>query len=187
MSRLIFVSLFLVLFSFFNCGGGGGGKDVDAEENAIEVTSEENLEILIETEEEQVAQEMEDEVPQETEEEAIGEVTDGDVQTQDELEADLEIPDDTSGEEEVSPRCASAGGFCTAQRWEMCPRGYEPSAPDMHLGCEPGWCCVDAPPSSCSDDSDGNCVLGDNCTGCWGSLPGYSCEVGRVCCIDICY
>jgi hypothetical protein len=49
--------------------------------------------------------------------------------------------------------CATAGGvLCTPYRWEICPAGTEPLAgADPHLGCgNGGWCCVVAPPSTCS-------------------------------------
>jgi len=92
---------------------------------------------------------------------------------------------------DTSSACASAGGFCTAYRWEICPSGYEPIDPSPHRGCgggsgADGWCCVVAPYSTCSAYSGGNCVAGTSCTGCWGTVSGYTCEEGRVCCEDIC-
>jgi len=91
-----------------------------------------------------------------------------------------------------SPLCDAVLGICTPVRWELCPAGLEPVDPDPHKDCPgasesiQGWCCVDAPPSSCSDDSTGDCVVGSSCKDCYGPLPGYSCEQGRVCCVDIC-
>ena len=84
--------------------------------------------------------------------------------------------------------CATAGGLlCTPYRWEICPAGTEPLAgADPHLGCgNGGWCCVVAPPSTCSNSGAGNCVPG-SCTGCWAPVSGYMCENGRVCCQDMC-
>ena len=84
--------------------------------------------------------------------------------------------------------CATAGGvLCTPYRWEICPAGTEPVAgADPHLGCgNGGWCCQLAPPSTCSQSGQGNCVSGA-CTGCWTPVPGYTCETGRACCQDYC-
>ncbi len=90
-------------------------------------------------------------------------------------------------------RCADIGGVCTASRWIRCPAGTEPYALDAdQLGCEgdwDGWCCVDAPPSSCADSREGGmCVPGDKCKGCFEAHPNASltCEPGRVCCVDMC-
>ena len=116
-----------------------------------------------------------------TEEDAAGDVT-----------TDADAPVDTVEEESTGTLCEAAGGECTNVRWEMCPTGTEPIEPDPHQDCPggsegtQGWCCVDAPPSTCSDDSSGNCIVGTECTGCWGPMEGYECEEGRVCCIDIC-
>lgn len=89
------------------------------------------------------------------------------------------------------PECAAVSGICTDTRWELCPSGMEPVDPDPNQDCPgdggtQGWCCVDAPPSTCSDDSSGNCIVGSTCEGCWADVPGYDCEDGRVCCQDIC-
>jgi hypothetical protein len=84
--------------------------------------------------------------------------------------------------------CTSAGGLlCTPMRWEICPLGTEPVAgADPHLGCgQGGWCCRLAPPSTCSQSGQGNCVPGA-CTGCWAAVPAFTCETGRVCCQDMC-
>jgi len=92
----------------------------------------------------------------------------------------------------LHPDCDSASGVCTNARWELCPLGLEPVDPDPNRDCPgspgaQGWCCVDAPPSTCSDESPGNCVVGDSCEDCWMDLPGYDCEDGRVCCQDGCW
>lgn len=84
--------------------------------------------------------------------------------------------------------CVSAGGvLCTRYRWEICPIATEPvPGADPHLACgQGGWCCRPAPPSTCSWSGQGNCVPGA-CTGCWATVPGLTCEAGRVCCQDIC-
>jgi len=84
--------------------------------------------------------------------------------------------------------CAAAGGLlCTPYRWEICPVGTEPvSGADPHRGCgQGGWCCQAAPPSTCSQSGQGNCVPGA-CTGCWYPVSGLTCEAGRVCCQDYC-
>ncbi len=90
----------------------------------------------------------------------------------------------------LSPECKTAGGvLCTEHRWVICPKGYEPIATgDGHLGCSGGgWCCVAAPPSTCSSSGKGNCVVGD-CKGCWSKVtdPSLTCESGRSCCEDMC-
>lgn len=89
------------------------------------------------------------------------------------------------------PECAAVSGICTDARWMLCPSGMEPVDPDPNQDCPgdggtQGWCCVDAPPSTCSDDSSGNCIVGSTCDGCWADVPNYDCEYGRVCCQDIC-
>ena len=84
--------------------------------------------------------------------------------------------------------CATAGGvLCTPYRWRSARPAPSPSpAPMPHLGCgNGGWCCVIAPPSTCSNSGVGNCVPG-TCTGCWTAVPGYTCEAGRACCQDYC-
>lgn len=91
---------------------------------------------------------------------------------------------------ETTDECSTAGGFCTSERWVLCPSGYEPIDPDPHRGCggspgTAGWCCVLAPPSPCSASSTGNCIAAESCTGCWASVD-LECEDGRVCCMDIC-
>ncbi len=87
---------------------------------------------------------------------------------------------------ETSSACDDAGGFCTAERWDMCPPGYEPTAPDMIRGCG-GMCCVPAPFSTCSETPIANCIVGESCTGCWGDPDGmFACEEGRICCSYYC-
>jgi hypothetical protein len=120
-----------------------------------------------------------------------------DVEEDVEEDASMDPPDDWPTDlpgdwpVEASHACASAGGFCTAYRWEICPPGYEPIDPSPHRGCgsgggADGWCCVVAPYSTCSAYAGANCVVGTACTGCWGAVSGYTCESGRVCCEDIC-
>ena len=100
---------------------------------------------------------------------------------------------DGVGADTENPLCSAAGGTCTEQRWHLCPVGTEPVDPDPHRDCgsgtgTDGWCCVDAPPSTCSDAAGVNCVVGTECTGCWGP-PGdtsLTCEAGRICCTDVC-
>lgn len=94
-----------------------------------------------------------------------------------------------AGADSTPAACAAAGGFCSRNRWSICPAHYEPAAEGTgHLDCpSSGWCCVPAPSSPCSDQGTGNCVVGTSCSGCWSSAPGApSCENGRVCCVDIC-
>lgn len=82
--------------------------------------------------------------------------------------------------------CSAVGGIiCSANRWDGCPKGYEPVASgDSHLGCGGalnGWCCQLAPAGfTCS----GTCVPGA-CTSCWMPAQG-TCEQGRSCCTDQC-
>lgn len=91
----------------------------------------------------------------------------------------------------LTETCAGAGGkYCTANRWELCPIGYEPAGTgDGHYDCGSiqGWCCVPAPASSCTSSGKGNCVPG-GCAGCWAKVsdPSLTCEDGRGCCIDMC-
>lgn len=101
----------------------------------------------------------------------------------------LDVPPPDTGVP-ISSACAAAGGaLCTAQRWTICPKGFEPIATgDGHLGCATGgWCCVAAPSSTCSWSGRGNCVPGV-CTGCWSKVadPALTCESGRSCCEDLC-
>lgn len=109
-----------------------------------------------------------------------------------------EPPADTPADEsETSPQCESAGGTCSGSRWELCGSGLEPLGSDPHSECPmEGWCCVDAPAGSCSDESPYNCVEGTRCEdidnedwgNCWGTPDGdYECEDGRICCMDVCY
>lgn len=90
-------------------------------------------------------------------------------------------------------KCVDIGGVCTDSRWGICPPRTEIYALSDQLGCENnsyGWCCVDAPPSSCSDgtiSAKGMCVPGE-CTGCFRPVsdPNLTCEAGRSCCVDMC-
>ena len=113
---------------------------------------------------------------------------DGDGDVDGDAGADEEMDGDTA-----TLACEAAGGTCTDSRWNMCPVGTEPIDPDPHRDCgsgtgTDGWCCVDAPTSTCSDAAGANCVVGTECTGCWGPAEDTSltCEAGRVCCTDIC-
>lgn len=94
-----------------------------------------------------------------------------------------------SGDAALFPKCSAKGGLCTKHRWVVCPVNYEPIHPGPHQDCTGGgWCCVKAPPSSCSAKAGVNCVYGNKCTGCW--FPArdttLTCESGRVCCMDMC-
>lgn len=101
--------------------------------------------------------------------------------------------DDPAGdpEHETGSECETAGGSCTDGA--LCPAGHEPIDPGPHRDCPgnyemPGWCCVEAPASSCSDSEEGNCIVGDTCPGseCLAPEPtGLECEAGRVCCIQM--
>ena len=88
--------------------------------------------------------------------------------------------------------CADVGGICTSARWQMCPESTEPyNLESDQGGCERpmgGWCCVEAPPSSCSDTPGVMCVPGDQCEGCFDPATDtdLACEAGRVCCMDTC-
>jgi hypothetical protein len=88
-------------------------------------------------------------------------------------------------------KCVDIGGVCTPVRWGSCPVGMEIYALGTdQFGCENnwmGWCCVDAPPSPCSDSQAGVCVPGE-CTGCFAPVSDTSmtCEAGRSCCRDRC-
>ena len=98
---------------------------------------------------------------------------------------------------EFPQKCSDWGGVCTANRWSTCPRGMEIRSLEDQGGCEnnwDGWCCVDAPPSSCSDVGPGVCVPGE-CKGCFAPVsdpefrlpkPYPTCEAGRSCCLDLC-
>jgi hypothetical protein len=108
-----------------------------------------------------------------------------------------EPPADTAGDETVTaPECEAAGGTCSGERWQLCAAGLEPLGSDPHSDCpSDGWCCVDAPAGSCSDDSPYNCVEGTRCEDindedwgtCWGTPDGtWECEEGRICCMDVC-
>jgi hypothetical protein len=115
-------------------------------------------------------------------------ITATDVVAADVVRPDTSAPDTGT---RLTETCAAAGGkVCTAQRWHLCPIGYEPiGTGGGHYDCGDidGWCCVLAPPSSCSSSGKGNCVPG-GCTGCWAKVddPSLTCEEGRGCCIDMC-
>ena len=103
---------------------------------------------------------------------------------------DSQIFPDLSGDATLAfPLCSGVGGFCTPFRWEICPPSYEPVFPNSHQDCPSGgWCCVPAPPSTCSAAAAANCIKAGACTGCWGDAANktLTCEPGRVCCNDIC-
>jgi hypothetical protein len=97
---------------------------------------------------------------------------------------------DQPSSEAATPACVAAGGTCSPARYEICPAHYEPIDQGTgHLDCpNNGWCCAPAPPSPCSDQDVGNCVVGDTCTGCWAPAPSTpACESGRICCVDNCW
>ncbi len=96
--------------------------------------------------------------------------------------------------EAPATNCDEVGGVCTGTRWEMCPPGTEPYDDpfgEPELGCGmmgDGYCCVKAPPSSCSEQEGVMCLSGDTCEGCF-SEPfdnSLTCQPGRVCCQYIC-
>lgn len=85
--------------------------------------------------------------------------------------------------------CVDLGGVCVPNRWSPCPSGTEIHSLGQQFGCG-GWCCVDAPPSTCADGLNGRqgmCVPGE-CTGCFAKVSESAliCEAGRSCCTDIC-
>lgn len=87
--------------------------------------------------------------------------------------------------------CAGQGGFCSGGSELLCPWGYEPLASRPHRNCaSDGWCCIVAPYSECTDSGEANCFEGSTCTGVDGCLgdptTAYTCETGRVCCVDTC-
>ena len=90
-------------------------------------------------------------------------------------------------------KCFDIGGVCTPERWALCPRGMEIYALGSdQLGCEnnwDGWCCVDAPPSTCADSPHGGMCVPGECSGCFAPVsdPSLTCEAGRSCCVDMCY
>src|SRR5262245_38453267 len=99
---------------------------------------------------------------------------------EDALPADARLPTDAppdattgaSRPDALGPGCTALGGFCVPGRFAICPSGTEPTA-DVHADCKPrdavrGWfCCVPAPPSSCSSSGGTNCFAG-SCHTCWG-------------------
>lgn len=95
---------------------------------------------------------------------------------------------------EFPQKCVDLGGVCTESRWLPCPRGMEIRSLEDQGGCEKkwdGWCCIPAPPSTCSDEGSGVCVPGE-CTGCFAPVsehlpkPYPTCEAGHSCCVDVC-
>jgi hypothetical protein len=91
----------------------------------------------------------------------------------------------------TSGPCAGQGGFCSGGSELLCPWGYEPLASRPHRNCaNDGWCCLVAPYSECTDSGEANCFEGTSCTavdGCLGDpTTAYTCETGRVCCVDTC-
>ena len=91
----------------------------------------------------------------------------------------------------TSTQCDRAAGFCSGGSELLCPWGYEPLETRPHRNCaNDGWCCIVAPYSECTDSSEANCFAGTSCSGVDGCLgdptTAYTCETGRVCCVDIC-
>jgi hypothetical protein len=169
------------------CGGNGGGQS-DADTEGPEDVVQDEAEIDVTPDPQPDDPPPDEATPDPAEDEAGEPQEDPDV-----------VQDDGPGEE-VFPECEAAGGVCTPWRWELCPSGLEPYAADPHSDCpgegSTGWCCVDAPPSSCSDDSGYNCVVGTRCEdisgdlwgNCWGTPDGvWTCEDGRICCMDVCH
>ena len=95
-----------------------------------------------------------------------------------------------TSEASANPQCLAAGGSCTQYRFILCPKGKEPVDPNPHQDCDnEGWCCVAAPSSTCSDQAPTvNCIAGTRCEGCWAPARNrsFTCEQGRVCCMDTC-
>jgi hypothetical protein len=91
-------------------------------------------------------------------------------------------------------KCVDVGGECTQERWEMCPPGtelYDDTGTPEKILCGnagTGHCCVDAPPSPCSEAQGVMCLPGNTCEGCFSAVQdkGLTCEAGRVCCFDLC-
>lgn len=173
--RFVFLPALGALIVFAGCNGDGNGEnDTVEEQDAPPDIQEDDVQIdtPVDPGEDEVLTDPAEEDPQ----------------------AD-EVEEDTPEEEAGGyPECEGVGGACTDARWELCPPGTEPLGTDPRSDC-PGWCCVDAPPSTCSDDSSYNCVIGTRCEdisgddwgACWGTPDGaYECEDGRVCCMDVC-
>ncbi len=189
----------LALLLSCGCGGKKAGDDADVGD-----TSQDD--IVADT-----ATDSSTDLPPDTEPDGVPDVfTDSEPDAVPDVEpdADLDSSLDTAGDEvgdpygdwptdlpsdwpyETASECEAAGGFCSGARWELCPVGYEYTGTgDGRLGCDVGgWCCVPAPPSTCSASGWTNCVEGSACVGCWDDPgdPLLACEEGRVCCYDVC-
>jgi hypothetical protein len=165
--------LFTIMIAAFllGCGGGGGSND----DGSTDVTQED-------TAAEHATDPADDPAP-DAEPDAT---TDAEPDPSDDPadEGPTDPPDDWTVD--TSSSCAAAGGFCTAERWDMCPPGYEPTTPDLVLDCG-GMCCVTAPHSPCSESPDANCVGGESCPSCWEDRSdAFACEEGRICCQYTC-
>jgi hypothetical protein len=172
-----------LVFGAGACNGGGGEEDAAEDEPAADV------------EQDDAAQDpaADDGAPPDPVEDPAPDPVEDPADVQED-----EPPADTAEDETAaSPECEAAGGVCSGARWELCASGLEPLGSDPHSDCPmEGWCCVDAPAGSCSDESDYNCVEGTRCEdidneawgNCWGTPDGtYECEDGRICCMDVCY
>jgi len=175
------VVIAITILAFAGCGGGGKGGDHDANDlPEVDTSTDQTTDQQPDTE-----PDTEPDVAPDTEPDSTADVP---------MDTPADWPTDIPADwpVETSAECASAGGFCTEVRWEICPAGYEPIDPDPHRDCPGegegviGWCCVVAPYSTCTASGAGNCVVGTTCTSCWGPVTGYTCESGRVCCRDIC-
>jgi hypothetical protein len=109
-----------------------------------------------------------------------------------EPDAPADVPTDwptdipTDWPHETSTACEAAGGFCMPDMWDMCPPGFEPTAPDDVMDCG-GRCCIVAVYSECSAMAGMNCIGAEACEGCWGDPDGtFACEEGRTCCVWYC-
>ncbi len=184
------IALFSCAVMSARCGdGGGGNEDVTQDPDALEDPHGEDTqaEVPHDPTAEEAAADPQVEDPA-AEDAAVEETA------TDTVEEDAAA--DPNEEDGTGPACAALGGVCTDYRWGLCPTGLEPAAGTPHSDCPmEGWCCVDAPASPCSDESNYDCVagtfcedLGDEWGPCWGTPPeSYDCEAGRVCCMDICW
>jgi hypothetical protein len=175
MKRKGLVVLGALVIAFPGCGGGGGGGGQDAADTAGGDTAGD-----------QVTDTSPDAQPDSTPD------TEPDVAPDAEPDPVEDPPEDWPTDlpadwpTETSSSCAAAGGFCTEYDWDMCPPGYEPTAPNTDLDCS-GHCCIVAPYSPCSAATYANCIMAESCTGCWGDpSPAYDCESGRICCTWYC-
>ena len=168
--RKLFTMTVAVLL--LGCGGGGGSSDDDATDVQQEDMTTEH------------ATDPADD-PEPDPEPDAGD--DAEPDTVDDPPDDVPVTDPPEDwEVDTSSACADAGGFCTAMRWDMCPPGYEPTAPDMILDCG-GHCCVAAPDSTCTASTSTNCLAAEACPSCWEDRSDlYACEEGRICCQYTC-